>query len=298
MSSRFSRCIAIAALLALASIQAGAELVKSPQRGLLEVRSKTTKLYLFGTIHVGRSEFYPLPAAVERAFAQSKALVVEVKSDPSASAKPGPKAEYYEPPDTLEQHVPADLLAKVKALLPRYGARLDAVNTMRPWVLGITLTLRELGRHGFDSYMAVDLYLMDVASREGKPIEALESSQARTAIFQSFSPRQELALLESSVKQISEGRTQQLMADIVDAWGTGNAKACERAFAASYADLALADQINAKLIDQRNDHFYERIEEFLQGREQYFVAVGAAHLLGKKGIIARLKQRGYSVKQK
>jgi uncharacterized protein YbaP (TraB family) len=42
----------------------------------------------------------------------------------------------------------------------------------------------------------------------------------------------------------------------------------------------------------------EKIEEFLTKGETYFIVVGAAHLVGKDGILERLKEKGYSVEQR
>jgi uncharacterized protein len=298
MALSVMRGLALALVLACATAAASADDVTPPARALLwQVSSKTTTLFLFGTIHVGRSEFYPLPQSVERALAKSKSLVVEANISQSARETTAAKAGFYTPPDSVEKHIPADLLEQVKALLPKYGMTVAGASTMRPWLLGITLTLRELGKYGFDSYLAVDLYLMDQASREGKPIVALESADAQAAMFQAFSAEEELAVLQGSVKQIRDGRTSQIILDVVNAWGVGNATRCERAFAASYADLPLAARINAKLIDERNLAFLKQIEAFLKDGEPRFVAVGTAHLLGKNGIVQSLKRRGYKVRQ-
>lgn len=40
-----------------------------------------------------------------------------------------------------------------------------------------------------------------------------------------------------------------------------------------------------------------RIEDFLRGKETYFVIEGAGHLVGDKGIIEKLKSKGYLIEQ-
>src|SRR5262249_31866412 len=45
---------------------------------LWKVTSATNTVYLFGSVHAGEKDFYPLPEEVERAFARCKALVLEV----------------------------------------------------------------------------------------------------------------------------------------------------------------------------------------------------------------------------
>src|SRR5207237_7429793 len=48
-----------------------------PKHFLWEVSSMTNKVWLFGTIHAGKKEWFPLPAEIEEAFAASPVLAVE-----------------------------------------------------------------------------------------------------------------------------------------------------------------------------------------------------------------------------
>jgi len=93
---------------------------------------------------------------------------------------------------------------------------------------------------------------------------------------------------------------QTLVADtdsIVSAWKSGDAKRMESIIReGSFGD----DQfypIYDKLIIQRNKSMTSKIESFLKTRGTYFVIVGAAHLLGEKGVIQLLKKKGYTVEQ-
>ena len=38
-------------------------------------------------------------------------------------------------------------------------------------------------------------------------------------------------------------------------------------------------------------------EQFLKGKEQAFLVVGAAHMVGKDGVVSLLQKRGYKVEQ-
>src|SRR5712664_3936084 len=75
---------------------------------LWEVTSLTNRAYLYGTVHAGKKEWYPLPKEVEDAFNDSKVLVVEADvSNTAAMAKYGSSATYTAP-DTLKNHVSAE----------------------------------------------------------------------------------------------------------------------------------------------------------------------------------------------
>ena len=44
-------------------------------------------------------------------------------------------------------------------------------------------------------------------------------------------------------------------------------------------------------------HMADVAEQFLKGKEQAFLVVGAAHLVGKEGVVTILVKRGYKVEQ-
>ncbi|MNO06309.1 TraB family protein [compost metagenome] len=50
-------------------------------------------------------------------------------------------------------------------------------------------------------------------------------------------------------------------------------------------------------IKDRNIGMIEKIEGYLEdkSKETYFVVVGALHMVGKDGIVTRLKEKGYTV---
>ena len=51
------------------------------------------------------------------------------------------------------------------------------------------------------------------------------------------------------------------------------------------------------MFDQRNDRMTQQIERFLQTRKTYFVAIGAGHLTGDRGILSQLRSKNYTVEQ-
>jgi len=56
----------------------------------------------------------------------------------------------------------------------------------------------------------------------------------------------------------------------------------------------VVDKFMERVVDQRNVRMVERMEEFLKAGNT-FIAVGALHLPGEKGILRLLEARGYRV---
>jgi uncharacterized protein YbaP (TraB family) len=55
--------------------------------------------------------------------------------------------------------------------------------------------------------------------------------------------------------------------------------------------------LEKKLLDDRNVAMTGKMEEYLKGKEPVFVVVGAAHIIGDKGIAKQLRDKGYKVDQ-
>jgi uncharacterized protein len=55
--------------------------------------------------------------------------------------------------------------------------------------------------------------------------------------------------------------------------------------------------VHQTLIVDRNRRWLPQIEKMIEQGESTLIAVGAAHLIGKDGVIELLKARGYTVEQ-
>jgi hypothetical protein len=55
--------------------------------------------------------------------------------------------------------------------------------------------------------------------------------------------------------------------------------------------------LTKKLLDDRNVAMATQLDEYLKGKEPIFVVVGAAHIIGDKGIAKMLRDKGYKVDQ-
>jgi len=79
-----------------------------------------------------------------------------------------------------------------------------------------------------------------------------------------------------------------------DAWSSGDA---DKLDAITRETTKTPEQITRAILQDRNPHMADTAEQFLKGKEQAFLVVGAAHLVGKEGVAAILARRGYKVEQ-
>ncbi len=263
---------------------------------LWKVQSKTSTLYLLGSIHFLKQENYPLNPGIEKAFAQSNALVVEADiSDPGKlNSDKLLQSALYPENDSLENHLSRETFEYVKKETGKMGLPIELIARQKPWVLALTLEGLELMKLGFDPAYGVDAYFLSKAQRSKKILE-LEGVDEQFNLLSSFSDKEQELFLVYTLKDLN------LLGDeangLVRAWSTGNANGIESIITKTVREDPRLEAIWKRLLDDRNKGMVSKIEGYLKTGETYFVVVGAGHLVGNKGIIQMLKEKGYSVEQ-
>ncbi len=285
--ARLAVCLA-----ALAALPAAA------QNFLWEVSSLTNRAYLFGTVHAGKLEWYPLPPAVREAFEASQALVVEADIGDEQAMNASGAAMTYPPSDSLERHVPAADYARFTALLPRYGLGLAAMSRMKPFMAASLLVFEEWARAGFLPAYGVDGYLLAKAKAEGKPVEELEGVATQMRLMDSLTDAQSTAIFEGTLTAVEDGLAREQIRAVVDAWRSGDTDGLLDAVRRYDARVKGAQAIEDQFVWSRHDAMVAKIAHGLDDtRQRRFIAVGALHLAGPRGLVARLRGRGYMVRR-
>jgi uncharacterized protein YbaP (TraB family) len=265
---------------------------------LWKVTSPTNTVYLLGSIHVATEDFYPLPEEVEKAFAASKVLAVEVDlTKVDAGAMQGAMMEkgMYPGGDSVARHVPKETLEKLRAYFAGKGMPAAALEQFRPWALAVTITMLEMQTMGYSAEMGIDKHFMDSAGN--KPIVELETADAQIALLSGFPEKLEAEFLASTLESMADSK--KLMGQMVEAWKAGDAETLERiTLTEPLKERPDLRGVYAKMFDERNVKMAAKVEGFLKKRQQpHFVVVGAGHLIGDKGIVKLLAKKGFKVEQ-
>ena len=299
-------CAALVYGLATAALGAAATCADPASTMLWEVQGagveqRGVSVHLLGSIHVGKADFYPLPAVVEHSFQEADTLVFEV--DPNAMATPAAMMAIQQrgmlPADrTLDQELDESTMAALRSLLQQMGLPELLVLHMQPWMVSLTLTALQVQMLGYDARFGVESYLL-----QRKPaavaIAELESFDSQLALMEALDPA---VFLKYSLEDFAN--TTQQMEQLVNAWRCGDHAALAEVLfstrdtkaALSAADQAAIDQLMYRMFDERNAGMANRIREYLNsGKGDYFVVVGAGHLLGEGSVVDLLQQQGYQV---
>ena len=264
---------------------------------LWEVKSKTGVAYLFGTIHVGKRAFYPLPPQVEAALKQSQRLVVEADISNTDGLANIDEIINYQAPDSLDKHIPTPLFERLKTQLARLQIPVEAVKLMKPFLIGGFLSIAEFSKLGYDMNFGVDGYLIGKAKEDNKAILELESQAGQLKMLNDMSPQLQEAFLENAISTLESGKAPERVTGMVNAWQSGDVNLMQAVAKAANKDARLAQQLDEVLLYSRHEAMLKKIEGYLAGNVPHFVAVGSLHLVGPRGLVEMLKARGFEVRQ-
>ena len=265
---------------------------------LWEVVSVTNRAYLFGTIHAGKKEWYPLPQVVEDAFADSKVLVVEADiSDVAAMQRAAPPT--YSPPDTLAKHVPPADYARFLKLLPRYGLEESQLAQLKPFMAVSVLMFSEWARLGYLPKYGIDGHLIEKAKAEAKAIKEIEGLETQVRLMDSITEEEHRQAFAGTLTALETGLTGEQITGMVNAWQVGDPRLMLEIARKYNETIPGAKTLEDKFVWSRHDAMVAKIEGYLNdSRDRHFIAVGSLHLAGPDGLVERLRRRGYLVRQR
>ncbi len=198
----------------------------------------------------------------------------------------------YQPPDHLSAHLSKETEALLAPALARIGLPRQNVEPLRPWLLAMMITVVELQRAGYDPEYGIDRLLLGWA-RNRKRVVALETVEEQLGTFAGLPDAQQERFLQATLREAS-GAGEQVV-QLFAAWRAGDTAAIESAAFKESGDPVYAPVYEA-LLYARNVAMAEKIGAVVTSSESH-VAVGAAHLVGPRGILALLRQKGFTVRQ-
>ena len=299
----WKRALAVAALAlcCFASARAAPPVAEdgASKHFLWKVTGSSGVVYLFGTIHAGKADFYPLPSIIEDSFKTADTLIEEIDtSDPAEAARveQGLAAVgAYTNGDTINNHLSEVTRSHLATYVKKGGLPEAAIVHMRPWLVSMLVVQLEMKRRGVDPSYGLDQHFLKEARQSHKEIGALEDAASQLRLLSSLSEEfQDRLLLNSLVDMEKWADTFDLL---TRAWQSGDAAAMQGVITSSVRDFPQLKPLMTQVFDDRNTAMTAKIERFLQTPKTYFVAVGAGHLVGNKGIVSQLRRKNLKVEQ-
>lgn len=293
------KSVARLALALLVACVAALPSLAQERRGFMwEARKGEHRVYLVGTIHVGKPDFHQQPADVLARYGEAAAIAVE--ADISDTAKIAPAVQryaLYAPADPgLDAHVPATLRTRVDKVAARYGLQPQHYTRMKPWMLANTLIVLEATRVGLNPQYSTEAFFFRHAQQTGKPIVELEGVEKQLRLFDGAPSSVQTAYLEHAIASIESSASERELKRVVTAWEKSDAAEMERIVASMHASGGTAERFVAEqIIDSRHPDLVAAIERLATSGKLHLVAVGSLHYFGPRGLLELLKQRGFVI---
>jgi len=276
------------------------------QKGLLWQIDKPglTSSYLFGTIHSEDSRVTQLPPIVDSHFKQADSVSLELEMSESNMTKVA-SAMRFVGEQSLDKLIDKALFDQiVKAMGEYYIPEMPEdftpemreyfisemlVKRLKPWAVIATLSTPPPKTGEF-----LDLQLYKKAQQLQIPTYGLETIKEQLAVFEKFSLDEQLIMLKETMKQLDKMPV--IFDKLHELYLQRDLTALMR-FSIEYMhnssdNQALVDAFYKRIVDVRNIRMLDRMEKRLQ-EGNAFIAVGALHLPGDKGLLKLLQARGY-----
>ncbi len=278
-------------LLVCSSVQAAGERLL-----FYKVQRANTEVYLLGSMHLASAEIYPLRVEIMQAFDSSGTLAVELDISGENQFQIQQMIltrGSYPAGESVRDHLSAETWKSLEQHLSGSGLPLQLLESMRPGLLVTILSTMEMMKLGLSPDQGVDRFFLERA-RGRKTIYEMETVEQQMSLLLDF-PQEDL-LVQQTLAQLDD--MEAIMQDLVSVWKRGDAPALQKLM----RDDELAKNpefrvIYERMFDQRNLAMSAQVEGFFSSPGQYFVVVGAGHLVGDQGIVSLLKKRGYSPQQ-
>jgi uncharacterized protein YbaP (TraB family) len=256
--------------------------------------------HLLGSVHMAEDALAFDPA-VERALAESDTLVLEIDPEelaPTEMAELTLEKGHFTDGRTLDQVLAPEAWAALEARAAALGLPSLAFQPMEPWLALITLQVMALQREGFDSGQGVETVLAQTAEEEGKPTLGLETAESQLGVFDALPLELQTRMLDEFLLEREGGDdADEQLSLLIDAWKKGDAERLEaEVFGELERDPSFAPYFEL-FYYERNRNMAHGIAELVDGGGSWFVAVGAAHVVGAQGIPSLLTERGYAVRR-
>lgn len=262
-------------------------------RGLLWRVSKpgVAPSHVFGTIHIADPRVLLIPDAVMRALAQARSYAMEIQFNPAVEARFFEAAQ-FEDGRRLEPMIGAEAYAQVRAGLRLREVPEEIIARTKPWAALVNLTVTS---EDYDPF-TLDQKLHALARARRLTTFGLEGIEEQIAVFDGIPLDTQVALLKHGLAEREHFIG--LIEPTIQAW--------------LKRDLALLDAVHERTLTrfpQMAEHYRTLTRHIVDNRSvvmahrlflplragSVFVAIGADHLHGEKGVLRLLQKQGYRV---
>jgi uncharacterized protein YbaP (TraB family) len=251
--------------------------------------------HIFGTIHVADPRLASLPAPVARAFESARSLTLEFTAD-GYTRQRFLEAAMLPEGQSLDQLIGARDFERVVECLAPAGLPRDFVRRLKPW--GVLINLRNPRGAQPGAGPTLDAQLLERARVRRLPLYTMETVEEQIFTFDEFPLDSQLALLRHALAHQSEliAMSERTL-DAYLARDLDGIRRVQEAYVQRHPEIAVHNAVFVKrVIYDRSVVMAYRMQRALRSGNA-FVAIGALHLQGARGVLALLEADGFRTRR-
>jgi uncharacterized protein YbaP (TraB family) len=263
---------------------------------LWELHGKHNTVYILGSIHVLRPSDYPLSPAVLDAYSSAKSIYMEVnlqEIDPQQMQSELLASALLPAGQSLPSILGKQRYDRAGALAHEVGVQLSMFDQFAPWFAAEAISVLQLTQLGFQPESGVEMYFLERARSDGKPVAGLETVRDQIALFDAMSMDAQADYLLTSLEQARDLPKE--VDAMVHAWQRGDTEWFESQLK---TELGRDPKLYQSLLVARNRKWLPKIEALLNDDRNYLVIVGTGHLVGQGSVLNLLKKDGIAAIQR
>ena len=252
----------------------------------------TKSSYLYGTIHMICKDDAALGDSLVAAIEKSDRVYFEVDMDNMMEMLSAFKDFKMRNDTTLADLLNKEDYEKVKEYMESKSTLLPFSQLEKYKPMLASSLLMESGI-GCEESVAMEQLILEVAKRNKKRVEGLETMSYQASIFDSIPYKLQAEQLLKYVKGGgSQSEADKQFEEMVDAYKNQDIEKLGKFVATDDGGLGIYEDI---LLYHRNRNWVEKLKTIMP-EKALTIAVGAGHLAGEKGVIKLLRKEGYTVR--
>ena len=244
--------------------------------------------YLYGTIHIICKDDFVMTEATKQKFSKAQQVYLELDMDDPKMMPEMMKSMYMTDGSTLKTLMSEADYQKVSQFVKdSLKTNIGMLDKMKPFVLS-SMTIPKLIACQSQSYEET---FVKMAQKDNKEVLGLETVEEQFGAMDKMGMKKQADLmLVKMIENWNDGKQElkQLITDYKN-----------QDIEAMYEDMAKSKTMDTEfeedLLVTRNKNWISKIQKITKEKTTFF-AVGAGHLGGKKGVIALLRNEGFTVR--
>ncbi len=247
--------------------------------------------YLYGTIHmIGKEDFF-LTDATKASFHKARRVAFEIDMEDMmdfTKLMPLMMKSFMAGDTTLQDLLSEEDYAVVKGHFESMGLPMMFLERLKPMFLS-ALGGKDMMNMESGEVVSYEMELMTMAQERKLPIDGLETAEFQMSMFDSIPYRVQAEMLVSSIQSEDTGDGQ--FAQMVELYKNQDLAGMQ----AMMQDEAVGvGEYEDLLLVRRNRNWIPVMATMMKEGPTFF-AVGAGHLGGEEGVVALLREAGYTV---